>query len=979
MKIYDNLNLNGALIPGSFTNDQATTFAGTNPVEGTLIWNGEEKEWQVFNGTSFVAQIAEAVSGSNDIYTILVDAKGTATTVYADSEDFTDTNVKLPLGYNYYRLNRGEGDAVITVTDSTGDVLTIEPIDNEWHEFRRVNNSTIEYLGNPFANKDIAIIETERGFNISSVRGKHQYVRLKLKGPVDEDIEISAGPPNTSSVIQTIPKNDLDYHDFQRKGNTFEYVGKPYTSIVPSVTNPITDTSSSITSDILIGQLFYDTDNTATPGKLFAGNTYNWSDNPKLKAKFDANGHNFITDEGDGTFTIADHTDFIRPGSSNIGLHVDDTTARNGLRIVYTRNGGTVDYASSSTMFNDAGSTWQNPSTPSINNGGLSIGDSETAPNHRKAYFGIYGDLAVLVVNTNYAEVLNEDDFSSNSEEGVPTQKSVKTYVDTQIASATPDAGGVANWDSTKDYQIGNLVTLPNKVGLYQAQTANTNKNPETSTADWAEFESNSVPITVRTEGLLQEVGEYRGSFEVSASNHTTVELGFDLNDCEYIDLTFADADRTNVADDYIWHGRIDIQEFFRSKKAMVGRDDNQYIWVRYLILDELETGKIQLRRYNFPTRVHLLAAVGYKKTTVNTIVNPKATLIDEDDFVSDSDTAVPTQQSVKAYVDNFKHDAVTLATDSNPALTIENQELKLTLPEIEKGIDTWDSTKSYAIGELVTKEGEAGLYQALTSNTNQDPKTDDGTNWVNVAQGVKQTETISGLMREVGGTQLNQQLRGSHTTFNLGFDYSNCKYIDLTFANGSRTTTAEKGLIWTWSVRLSVEALFKFERYLIVRYGTEHGEVRVGSVDPTKGEIQIKSNNMASNNHLIGASGYILQDVEAILNPEVDVLDEDSMESNRKDAVPTQQSVKSYVDTNKITTLTKSFTSAEFVRSSLKHVYTFADNSIIKNNIVEVIVYEGDDRVYPDVQVTDGSLTLSVSRYPDGRFDGSVNIKLTK
>jgi len=139
----------------------------------------------------------------------------------------------------------------------------------------------------------------------------------------------------------------------------------------------------------LVGQLFYDTDNTPVPGKCFAGESYDWADNPLLEAKFQANGHGFIADNGDGTFTVDDSGDFIRPGTSEIGVHVNDTTAANGLtgnitlpRSTNSRTGGSAHRLSS------AGS---NHTVGTLN---ISSTDSETAPNHRKAYFGIYGDAA---------------------------------------------------------------------------------------------------------------------------------------------------------------------------------------------------------------------------------------------------------------------------------------------------------------------------------------------------------------------------------------------------------------------------------------------------------------------------------------------------------------------------------------------------------------------------------------------------------
>jgi len=150
--------------------------------------------------------------------------------------------------------------------------------------------------------------------------------------------------------------------------------------------------SSAVVSNLLIGQLFYDTDNTPTDGKLFMGQTYQWSDNPLLEAKFIANGHGFLTDNADGSFTVVSHDDFIRAGSSSIGVHVDDTTAVNGLT-------GTVIDANPSGRQTNRRIGGSNAAHPTETNTTRSVtleGDDETAPFHRVAYFGVYGDAAAF-------------------------------------------------------------------------------------------------------------------------------------------------------------------------------------------------------------------------------------------------------------------------------------------------------------------------------------------------------------------------------------------------------------------------------------------------------------------------------------------------------------------------------------------------------------------------------------------------------
>lgn len=80
--------------------------------------------------------------------------------------------------------------------------------------------------------------------------------------------------------------------------------------------------------------------------------------------------------------------------------------------------------------------------------------------------------------------------------------------------------------------------------------------------------------------------------------------------------------------------------------------------------------------------QAHPAATVGTNANgiSVNSEQEIELELLDEDGLVSDSDTRAATQQSVKAYVDNIVHDAVTLGTNNDAALAIVDQELTLTL-----------------------------------------------------------------------------------------------------------------------------------------------------------------------------------------------------------------------------------------------------------------------------------------------------------
>lgn len=138
------------------------------------------------------------------------------------------------------------------------------------------------------------------------------------------------------------------------------------------------------TPDYLIGSIWQGAYPSLSASILLMGTTFNWSDHPKLNSLHAANPSGFITDNGDGTATVVNHTDFIRAGTTDIGTHVDDSTAVNGLS-------GTVITASDNVTTNNNGGSGSIVKTTRTRSVTLT-GDTETAPHHRKAYFGIYGD-----------------------------------------------------------------------------------------------------------------------------------------------------------------------------------------------------------------------------------------------------------------------------------------------------------------------------------------------------------------------------------------------------------------------------------------------------------------------------------------------------------------------------------------------------------------------------------------------------------
>lgn len=87
------------------------------------------------------------------------------------------------------------------------------------------------------------------------------------------------------------------------------------------------------------------------------------------------------------------------------------------------------------------------------------------------------------------------------------------------------------------------------------------------------------------------------------------------------------------------------------------------------------------------------------------------ATVLDEDDLVSDSATAVPTQQSVKAYVDNLIVDEDDMASNSASLLPTQ-QSVKAYVDQKGKYMTTQTFTSTSTIGDTVE---HARAFNAIT------------------------------------------------------------------------------------------------------------------------------------------------------------------------------------------------------------------------------------------------------------------------
>ena len=297
--------------------------------------------------------------------------------------------------------NRATFNPVLKFTSEAPEVAAVSQWDNATSRTELLANSGLQAYINPIA------LSGGQSFSLNAATKPDNYEATIINNSGEAKTIICTGLQSAQEFIGGA-KNELvattGTYTVDIPTDGVRVLRVSYLGNNPAIKRlVVTDSNSSgasmfTESDALLGQIFFSTTNRVRQGLCYAGRIYSWSNNPKLKDLFDANNHDFITDNGNGTFTVADHNDFIRAGSTNIGTHVDDTTAVNGLRIRFTDTG--------------AGGGRNPTSQDAIGNGFFNdrfnelIGDPETAPDHRNAYFGIYGDLATIT-----AEAVEEVDI----------------------------------------------------------------------------------------------------------------------------------------------------------------------------------------------------------------------------------------------------------------------------------------------------------------------------------------------------------------------------------------------------------------------------------------------------------------------------------------------------------------------------------------------------------------------------------------
>jgi len=230
---------------------------------------------------------------------------------------------------------------------------------------------------------------------------------------------------------------------------------------------------------------------------------------------------------------------------------------------------------------------------------------------------------------------VDEDDMSSNSATLVPTQQSVKAYVDTQLTAEDldfqADSGGALSIDLDSE-----TLTFTGGTGIDTSGSGNAVTFAIDSTVATLADTQTFTNKTLTSPKINENVA-------VSA---TATELNIMDGDTSATSTTLADADRVVVNDAGTMKqvALTDFETYFESaldtlsNVTTVGALNSGSITSGFGAID------------NGSSAITTTGTVTYGSLSDGSITI--TAFVDEDDMTSNSATLVPTQQSVKAYVD---------------------------------------------------------------------------------------------------------------------------------------------------------------------------------------------------------------------------------------------------------------------------------------------------------------------------------------
>ena len=582
----------------------------------------------------------------------------------------------------------------------------------------------------------------------------------------------------------------------------------------------------------------------------------------------------------------------------------------------------------------------------------------------------VYSGSTWMDISQSGLETVDEDNMSSNSATKIPTQQSVKAYVDAQVtASSTGDitsvvagtglTGGASSGTATLNID-SSVVTLTGTQTLSAktlGATAFTGAITTNSTFDTRDVATDGTKLdTIETNATAdQTAAQIKTAYE---SNSDTNEF----SDAEQTKLSnieaSATADQTNAEIRAAVVAATNSNAFTDAEKSKLNAieasatADQTAAEIRVLVGSATYSNVYTVALNNKLAAIEASADVT-DATNVNaagalmlsdTTTAGLGIVVDEDNMASDLATKVPTQQSVKAYVDTEVAAAVTasdldFSADSGGALSIDLDSETMTFTG-GTGITTVGNTNDVSIGidsSVATLTGT----QILTNKTLTTPTITSGVLNTGVSgTAIKDQDNMSSNSATHLATQ--QSIKAyvdAQTTDETAEGSSNLYFTNarargaisagngISISGGAIAVTAVAlTTVQTASSQSAQLALTTEEGDVVVRSDENKSYVRNSGSAGNMNDFTLlatPTDSVLSVNGQTGAitAAQIAAAVEAasnsntftdadhtIVNAAVQtsdtttsgmgfVLDEDNMASNSATKLSTQQAIKAYVD----------------------------------------------------------------------------------
>ena len=354
-----------------------------------------------------------------------------------------------------------------------------------------------------------------------------------------------------------------------------------------------------------------------------------------------------------------------------------------------------------------------------------------------------YNDSADTIVID--VPITDEDNMASNSATAIPSQQSVKAYVDAQVDTA--DALSELSGDSDDITEGSTNLFFTN--ARADARISNAIKDEDNMASNSATHVASQqsvkayVDSQVATKDALSELSGDTDDITEGSSNLYFTNARADAR------ISNAIKDEDNMASDSATH--VPSQQSVKAfVTAQIATKDNT---------DEITEGSTNLYFTNARADARITNA-----------------LLDEDDMSSNSATKVPSQQSVKAYVDSQVDTADHLS------------ELGGTTDNLTEGssnlFHTTERVQDVVGGQLVTNGSHTGVSFAYDDSG--DGAIDatvslSGFSTSNLSEGSNQYHTTERVQDVVGGQLVTN---GSHTNITASYDDSGDGAIDLSISD---------------------------------------------------------------------------------------------------------------------------------------------------------------------------------------------------